>query len=147
MLNQHLLSKDKLIIMWNGTCDICSISLLTSVCNYGLSVCTYSLVCRSGMSCHTMPSAQVWVQNPGLAKPRTRVVGSREPYEYWGSGHRFGKTYSNCIVAQVLENCIHAPLLAFCVRGRWWVSAESRHLWPGALHTTLYYYNYKCFCI
>ena len=78
--------------------------------------------------------------HPGSLNPRTRR--SRVP-GWWDPGIRtnteagdsFGKTYSTCIIAQVLGNC-HIPWLAFCVRGRWWVAAESWDLWSGALRTT-----------
>ena len=50
------------------------------------------------------------VPKPGYeAEPSTRVVGSRDPYEYWGRWHSFGKTYLICIIAQILENCVHTP--------------------------------------
>ena len=45
--------------------------------------------------------------------PRTRVVGSRDPYEYWGRGHSFGKTYLICIIAQVLEHYSDTPYWHF----------------------------------
>ena len=61
-------------------------------------------------------------------------MGSRDPYEYWGRWHSFGKTYLICIIAQAIENCFSTLLLAICVRGRWWVAAESGDLWSGA-HT------------
>ena len=45
-----------------------------------------------------------WVPKPGYeAQPSTWVVGSRDPYEYWGRWHNFCKTYLICILAQVLE--------------------------------------------
>ena len=59
--------------------------------------------------CVTCPSMST---DPGSLNPgmrRSRVVGSRDPYEYWGRWHSFGKTYLICIIAQVLENCFHTP--------------------------------------
>ena len=50
------------------------------------------------------------VPRPGYsAAPRTRVVGSRDPYVYWGMWHSFGNPYLICIIAQVLENCFLTP--------------------------------------
>ena len=47
--------------------------------------------------------------NPGTRGRGSRVVGSRDPYQYWGGWHSFGKTYLICIIAQVLENCFRTP--------------------------------------
>ena len=63
------------------------------------------MVYRLNMGCHTVSPAPVWVRIPG---PTTRVrgaaeypvVGSRDPYEYWGRWHSFGNTYLICIIAQ-----------------------------------------------
>ena len=47
------------------------------------------------------------VPKPGHeAKPSNRVVGSRDPYEYWGRWHSFGNAYLICIIEQVLENFV-----------------------------------------
>ena len=57
--------------------------------------------------CVTCPSMSM---DPGSLNPgtrRSRVVESRDPYEYWGRWHSFGKTYLICIITQVLENCFH----------------------------------------
>ena len=59
--------------------------------------------------CVTYPSMST---DPGSLNPgtrRSRVVGSRDPYEYRGRWHSFGKTYLICIIAQVLENYFHTP--------------------------------------
>ena len=55
-------------------------------------------------------------------------MGSRDPCEYWGRWHSFGKIYLICIIAQVLENYSDTSLLGFCVKGRQCesVTAEKR---------------------
>ena len=78
--------------------------------------------------CGTCPSVST---DPGSLNPGTRR--SRVP-GWWDPGIRTntgGKW--------------HSFSLAFCVRRRWRVAAESRELWSGALHTTLHYYNYQYF--
>ena len=83
------------------------------------------------------------VPKPGYeAKPSARVMGSRDPYEYWGRWHSFGKPYLNCIIAQDFLNCFGntiVQILAFYVRGRSWVAAGSAGLWSEAPHTTHFY--------
>ena len=70
------------------------------------------------------------------SKPRTRMVGSRDPYEYWGRWHSFGKTYLIYIIAQVLWKSFWYPLTGIlCQRWAVWVAAEIVDLWSGALHT------------
>ena len=75
-----------------------------------LHVFLYILLHRLSMGCHTVSPAQIWVRIPG---PTTRVrgeaEGSRDPYEYWGRWHNFGKTYLNCIIVQVLEIYFDIP--------------------------------------
>ena len=98
---------------------------------------------RSSMGYHTVSLAPAWVSRvPKLGyevKPSTRVVGSQDPYEYWGRWHSFGKTYLICIIAQLLKKCFDttsAQCLAFCVRGRSRVAVETAGLWSGAPTTT-----------
>ena len=97
--------------------------------------------------CVTCPSMSTDPGSLNSAAPRTRVVGSRNPYEYWGRWHSFGKTYLICIIAQVLKNCFIPLTGILCQREAVWVAAESGDLWSWALHTTHYYYNYQYFCI
>ena len=86
--------------------------------------------------------------DPGYeAKPSTRVVGSRVPYEYWGRWHSFGKTYLICIIARVLANYSDSRTGILCQIEAVWVAAESGNLWSRALDTTHYYYNYQYFYI
>ena len=72
-------------LLWRGNgCLLCTAS------NYKIY--------RLSMDCHTVSSTPVSVQirvpKPRYdAKPSTRVVGSRDPHEYWVRWHSLGKKY------------------------------------------------------
>ena len=85
-------------------------------------------------------------QHPGTRL--RRVPGFRDPGSILTLGQvtQYGNPYLICIIAQFPKKCFDTHLMEICVRGSWRIAAESRDMWSGALHTTLYYYNYLYFC-
>ena len=83
-------------------------AILVIQIKYGLPYC---------VTCPIM-STDPGIPPPGYsATPRTRVVGSRDLYEYWDRWHSLGKTYLICIRAQVLENYHVTPYWHFVSEG------------------------------
>ena len=55
------------------------------------------------------PAAALVVNTAVDTKSDIFYYVSRDPYEYWGMCHSFGKSYLIYIKAQVLENYFHTP--------------------------------------
>ena len=84
-------------------------------------------ICRLSMGCHTLWPAPVLVQisfpKPGYeAKPSSQGLGYRDPYEYRGRWHDLGKTM-NLYYSRGSWKSLWCPLLAFCLKGVWWLAA------------------------
>ena len=89
------------------------------------------------MLCH-LPQYEYgsWVPNPGYeAKPSTRVMGSRDQYEYWARWRSFWQNILNLYYSTDSWKLFWYPLLGIQYqRETVCVAGESGNLWPWALH-------------